>query len=94
MIGTPRVANGHMSDGFQSSAHILLQPMSAAAIQSYVDAIFGTSAQPFLKKAVARTDARFRKTLFEAARAGLGVHLRQAVDSGRIRGTTRQLMKR
>lgn len=83
-IGTPPVANGHMSDGFQPSAHTSLQPMSEAGVESYVDAIFGCSAEPFLRNAVARTDPCFRRTLFEAARAGLGVDQRQVVETSMV----------
>ena len=43
--------------------------------------IFGESAEPFLRDAVARADGRFRKRLFEAARAGEGVDQRLIVKA-------------
>ena len=73
VIGTPPVAHGRMADGFRRSPHIQLagqQHLSATDVEAFVGAIFGESAEPFLHKAVARADGRFRKILFEAARAG------------------------
>ena len=49
-------------------SHLIL----AADIEASLQAIFGESAEPFLRDAVARADGRFRKRLFEAARAGKG----------------------
>lgn len=46
--------------------------------------VFGESAEAFLRDAVARTDGRFRKRLFEAARAGAGVDQRLIVESSPV----------
>ncbi|CCE06218.1 putative Similar to chloride peroxidase and to hydrolase [Bradyrhizobium sp. STM 3843] len=84
VIGTPPVARNGMADGFQRSAHMQVagqEHLSETEIQSFVDAIFGKSAEPFMQAAVARADGRFRKTLFEAARAGSGVDQRQIVET-------------
>jgi pimeloyl-ACP methyl ester carboxylesterase len=87
VIGTPPVARNGMADGFRLSPYMQLggqQHLSETDIETFVDAIFGKSAEPFLQKAVARADGRFRKTLFEAARAGLGVDQRQTVETNPV----------
>jgi pimeloyl-ACP methyl ester carboxylesterase len=87
VIGTPPVARNGMAEGFQRSPHMQLggqEHLSETDIGVFVHAIFGKSAEPFMHKAVARADSRFRKTLFEAARAGLGVDQRQIVETSQI----------
>jgi pimeloyl-ACP methyl ester carboxylesterase len=87
IIGTPPVARNGMADGFQRLPHMQLagqEHLSETDIEVFIDAIFGNSAEPFLHKAVARADGRFRKTLFEAARAGLGVDQRQVVETNLV----------
>jgi pimeloyl-ACP methyl ester carboxylesterase len=87
VIGTPPVARNGMADGFQRSPHMQLagqEHLSETEIEAFVHAIFGKSAEPFLNKAVARADGRFRKTLFEAARAGSGVDQRQVVETNPV----------
>jgi pimeloyl-ACP methyl ester carboxylesterase len=58
--------------------------LSKADIDAFVEGIFSESAEAFLRDAVARTDGRFRKRLFEAARAGEGVDQRLAVESSPV----------
>jgi pimeloyl-ACP methyl ester carboxylesterase len=58
--------------------------LSEADIDAFVEGIFGESAEPFLRDAVARSDGRFRKRLFEAARAGEGVDQRLIVENAPI----------
>ena len=60
------------------------EELSKAEIDSFVEGIFGESAQPFLRDAVARSDGRFRERLFEAARAGEGVDQRLMVESSPV----------
>jgi len=87
VVGTPPVARNGMADGFQRSPHMQLagqEHLSETDIEAFVHAIFGKSAEPFLHKAVARADGRFRKTLFEAARAGSGVDQRQIVETNPV----------
>jgi pimeloyl-ACP methyl ester carboxylesterase len=87
VIGTPPVARNGMADGFQRSPHMQLagqEHLSETEIEAFVHAIFGNSAEPFLHKAVARAHGRFRKTLFEAARAGSGVDQRQIVETNPV----------
>jgi len=87
VVGTPPVVRNGMADGFQRSPHMQLagqEHLSETDIEAFVRAIFGKSAEPFLHKAVARADGRFRKTLFEAARAGSGVDQRQIVETNPV----------
>jgi pimeloyl-ACP methyl ester carboxylesterase len=87
ITGTPPVGRNNMAQGFLGSPHTRLasrETLSEADIETFLQAIFGASAEPFLRDAMARTDARFRKRLFEAARAGEGVDQRLAVESVQI----------
>jgi len=85
--GAPPVSRNQMSQGFHASPRQGVagkQELSDEEIDAFVGAIFGQSAEAFLRDAVARTDGRFRKTLFEAARAGAGVDQRQVVESSSV----------
>jgi pimeloyl-ACP methyl ester carboxylesterase len=85
--GAPPVSHNQMSKGFNVLAHRSVagqQELSEADIDAFVEGIFGESAEPFLRDAVARSDGRFRKRLFEAARAGEGVDQRQIVESSPV----------
>lgn len=87
VTGTPPVARGQMAQGFITSPHggiASRQDLSADDIDAFVNAIFGASAEPFLREAVARADGRFRKRLFEAARAGDGVDQRVTVETSSV----------
>jgi pimeloyl-ACP methyl ester carboxylesterase len=84
ITGAPPVGRNNMAQGFNASPHMgaaSKQDLSEADIEAFVQAIFGASAQPFLRDAVARADGRFRKRIFEAARAGEGVDPRLIVES-------------
>jgi hypothetical protein len=52
--------------------------------QSFIYALFGESAKPFLLEAAMRADGRFRKRLFESSREGEGVNQRQTVEAATI----------
>ncbi len=85
--GAPPVPHNQMSQGFNASPHLGVageQELSKADIDAFVEGIFGESAEPFLPDAVARADGRFRKRLFEAARAGEGVDQRLIVESSSV----------
>jgi pimeloyl-ACP methyl ester carboxylesterase len=87
ICGAPPVRNKQMSEGFNVSAHRSVAgqlELSKADIDAFVEGIFGESAEPFLRDAVARSDGRFRKRLFEAARAGEGVDQRLTVESSPV----------
>lgn len=82
--GTPPVGRDNMAEGFVRSPGAALagkEVMTEDERATFIAAIFGSSAEPFLLRAVARTDGRFRKRLFEAARTGDGVNQRKAVES-------------
>lgn len=85
--GTPPVGFDNMAQGFKGSPHSGVagrQDLSQADIDGFVQAIFGDSAEPFLRDAVARADGRFRKRLFEGARAGEGGDQRVAVKNSLV----------
>jgi len=87
IVGTPPVPRGGMAQGFVTSPHRTLagqEQLSAPEAAAFVETIFGASAEPFLIEAALRTDRRFRKRLFEAARAGDGIDQRQAVETSHI----------
>jgi pimeloyl-ACP methyl ester carboxylesterase len=83
ITGAPPVGRNNMAQGFKASPQTGVagkQELSNADINAFVKGIFGESAEVFLRHAVARTDGRFRKRLFEAARAGAGVDQRLTVE--------------
>jgi pimeloyl-ACP methyl ester carboxylesterase len=85
--GAPPVSHNQMSQAFNASPHLGVagkQELSKADIDAFVEGIFGGSAEAFLRHAVARADGRFRKRLFEAARAGEGVDQRLIVGSSPV----------
>ena len=85
--GAPPVSPNQMSQGFNRSPQMGIagkQELSEAEINAFVTGIFGDSAEPFLRDAVARADNRFRKRLFEAVRAGEGVNQRLVVESSPV----------
>ena len=87
IVGTPPVPRGGMAQGFVTAPHRTpagQEQLSAPEAAAFVETIFGASAEPFLIEAALRTDRRFRKRLFEAARAGDGIDQRQAVETSRI----------
>jgi len=83
ICGTPPVGRD-MSAGFIPAPHMRLgsqQVFSAEDVDTFGQAIFGDSFTPALRAAIARTDGRARKTMFEAARAGAGIDQRTLVES-------------
>jgi pimeloyl-ACP methyl ester carboxylesterase len=85
--GAPPVSPYQMSQGFKASSHLGVagkQELSEVEVDAFVRGIFGESAEAFLRDAVARADGRFRKTLFDAARAGAGVDQRLIVESSPV----------
>lgn len=87
ICGSPPVGHDGMSQGFKKSPHLGAagkQELSEAQIKAFVEGVVGESAEPFLWDAVARTDGRFRKRLFDAARAGEGVNQRLIVEKSSV----------
>jgi pimeloyl-ACP methyl ester carboxylesterase len=84
ITGTPPTARNGIAQGFLGSPHTSWasrEHLSENEIEAFLGAIFGTSAEPFLREAMMRADGRFRKRLFEAARAGEGADQRLTVES-------------
>ena len=75
ICGAPPVGHDQMSQGCKKSPHLGAagkQELSEAQIKAFVRGVVGESAEPFLWEAVVRTDGRFRKRLFDAARCWRG----------------------
>ena len=82
--GTPPVGRDNMAEGFVRTPGAGLAGkgvMTEHERATFIAGIFGDSAESFLVRAVARTDIRFRKRLFEAARTGDGINQRKAVEN-------------
>jgi pimeloyl-ACP methyl ester carboxylesterase len=87
IAGSPPVGPNNMAQGFNGSPQMGVagkQDLSEVEIERFVQGIFGESAEPFLRECVARADGRFRKRLFEAARAGAGVDQRLIVETSPV----------
>jgi len=87
ICGAPPVGRNQMSQAFKGSPQTgaaSKQDISEAEIETLVENIFGDSSGPFLREAVARADGRFRRRLFEAARAGEGVDQRLIVENSPV----------
>ena len=91
LSGSPPIGkvNGvnDMGRGFNNSPHGSVAGKTAWSekdAQSFIHALFGESAKPFLFEAALRADGRFRKRLFESSREGEGANQRQTVESTTI----------
>jgi pimeloyl-ACP methyl ester carboxylesterase len=85
--GTLPIGRNNMAQGFVAAPRSGLagrQDLTEIEIDAFVQAIFGRSAEPFLRDAVARADGRFRKRAFEASRAGKGVDQRLTVETSPV----------
>ena len=85
IIGAPPVRTGQMASGFSR-----LPPEASKAeladteIDTFLRAILGSSKDATLRDAVRRADGRFRRCLFESARAGSGIDQRLAVETSAV----------
>jgi len=87
ITGSPPVAYKDMARGFNVSPHTGLmgkQKLSEAAIDMFLEAVYGKAADRFFRAAMIRTDGHFRSTLFEGARAGDGVDQRLVVETSAV----------
>lgn len=87
ITGTPPVGRNNMAEGFMGSPQLGTagrQDLTREDIEKFVLAVLGENAEPSFFDAVARADGRFRKRLFEAARAGVGVDQRAMVESSLV----------
>jgi pimeloyl-ACP methyl ester carboxylesterase len=83
LMGTPAVGSD-MASGFAPSPALQLasrRQLRVSEAESFAGAVFGPSFEPFMRRAVERTDRRFRVTLLASARAGVGVDQRAALAS-------------
>ncbi len=87
ITGTPPVALAGAAAGFKPSPHMGLagqRDFSEIDIDNYAAATCGAPHAPFLRAAVARTDGRARKTMFDAFAAGDGIDQRDTVATSPI----------
>lgn len=87
LTGTPPVTPADVAAGFKPSPHMGLagqEHFSEADVDAYAHATCGEPFAPFLRDAVARTDGRARKTMFEAFIAGRGIDQRQTVETSAV----------
>lgn len=87
LTGTPPIRRGGYAEGFVASPADGLagrRHLDEAAVDRFAQAMFGTPVEPFLRDAIGRADGRCRQGLFEAARAGLGVDQRLAVEGSTL----------
>jgi len=76
-----------MAEGFIRTPHMKLagqQHLSPAEIDAFGEAIFGAPVPVAFRRAIARADGLARKTVFEAARAGLGIDQRCLVENSSV----------
>lgn len=85
IIGAPPVRHGEWASGFSRLPQAAGKAdLADSEIEEFVQAIFGASAEPFLRDAVGRADGRFRRCLFEAARANAGTDQRTTVETSTV----------
>lgn len=87
ITGTPPVRRGGMAEGFHSSPQYGFAgraELSDEDVTVFASAMLGEPIAPFLPSAIRRTDRRFRRILFEAARAGAGPDQRLAVERSKV----------
>ena len=85
--GAPPVRRGGMAEGFLSSPHLGSagrRHLARPEVEAFAQAIFGKPVEPFLSRAIVRSDGRCRERLFQAARAGEGVDQRLAVERSSV----------
>jgi pimeloyl-ACP methyl ester carboxylesterase len=82
--GAPPVSRHDMAAGFIPTPHLRLagqRDLDPSEIDAFGAAIFGAPIPTAFRRAIARADGRARQTIFEAARAGMGVDQRQLVET-------------
>ena len=81
--GAPPVSQHNMAEGFTPTQHMRLagqQYLSPSEIDAFGGAIFGAPIPVAFRRAIERADGFARKTIFEAARAGVGTDQRCLVE--------------
>jgi pimeloyl-ACP methyl ester carboxylesterase len=82
--GAPPVSRHNMAEGFIPTPHMKLarqQHLSQSEIDDFGAAIFGAPMPVVFRRAMERADGLARKTIFEAARSGVGIDQRWLVEN-------------
>ena len=82
--GTPPVSRHNMAEGFIPAPHMRLagqQHLGPSEIDAFGEAIFGAPIPVAFRRAMERADGLARKTIFEAARSGVGIDQRWLVEN-------------
>jgi pimeloyl-ACP methyl ester carboxylesterase len=84
ICGAPPVSRHNMAEGFIPRPHMKLagqQHLGPSEIDAFGEAIFGAPILVAFRRAMERADGLARKTIFEAARCGVGIDQRQLVEN-------------
>ena len=84
ITGAPPVSRHNMAEGFVPSPHMRLagqQYLGSSEINAFGEAIFGAPTPVPFRRAIQRADGLARKTIFEAARLGVGIDQRWLVEN-------------
>jgi pimeloyl-ACP methyl ester carboxylesterase len=87
ICGAPPVSRHNMAEGFIPAPHMRLagqQYLSPSEIDAFGEAIFGAPVPAAFRRAIERADGLARKTVFKAARSGLGVDQRWFVENSPV----------
>jgi pimeloyl-ACP methyl ester carboxylesterase len=82
--GAPPVSRHNMAEGFIPTPHMRLagqQYLAPSEIDAFGEAIFGAPVPVAFRRAIERADGLARKTIFTAARAGVGINQRRLVEN-------------
>ena len=82
--GAPPVSRHNMAEGFIPTPHMRLagqQYLGPSEIDAFGEAIFGAPIPVAFRRAIERADGLARKTIFEAARSGVGIDQRCLVEN-------------
>jgi pimeloyl-ACP methyl ester carboxylesterase len=84
ICGAPPVAPQRMAEGFVQTPHMKLagqRHFGPSDIDAFGEGIFGAPLPVAFRCAIARADGLARKTIFAAARAGVGIDQRRLVEN-------------
>ena len=82
--GAPPVSRHKLAAGFIPTPHMRLaaqQYLAPSEIDAFGEAIFGAPVPVALRRAIERADGLARRTIFAAARAGVGMDQRSLVEN-------------
>ena len=84
ICGAPPVSRHNMAEGFMPMPHMKLagqQYLGPSEIGAFGETIFGGPIPVALRRAIERADGLARRTVFEAARSGVGIDQRWLVEN-------------